>query len=48
MGFINVSFPLKGWRYAEVVIAVTRDTRRHVWRADRAIAITSHEWSMSQ
>jgi hypothetical protein len=42
MGFINVSFPLKGWRYAEVVIAVTRDTRRHVWRADRAIAITSH------
>jgi hypothetical protein len=33
---------IEGWRYAEVVTAVTRDTRRHVWRADRAIAITSH------
>jgi hypothetical protein len=41
-GIHQASPSLKGWRYAEVVIAVTRDTRRPVWRADRAIAITSH------
>jgi hypothetical protein len=46
-GIHQLSPPLKVDGYAKVVVAVARDTRRHVWRADRATAITSQEWSVS-